>query len=228
MARIAFDEKLQKYYQNTMYMGTMTEEYLVACIDVFSKNDIEHAKTLIAEDKKIDKLQLDMEQETISLLLLQAPVAGDLRKIITSIKIFANLERIGDYACHLAKLTAKADPFLYPEFREPIAQMALAASHMIRDSLTAYISDDEQLAKQTAAKDAEIDAAKKNLIGKLIMLSPSNEQEMKQVYRYISICKDLERLGDHITTICEWVVFTVSGKIIDLGKMSKAESVLSL
>lgn len=228
MARIAFDEKLQKYYQNTMYMGTMTEEYLVACIDAFSKNDIEHAKTLIAEDKKIDKMQLDMEQESISLLLLQAPVAGDLRKIITSIKIFANLERIGDYACHLAKLTAKADPFLYPEFREPIAQMALAASHMIRDSLTAYISDDEQLAKQTAAKDAEIDAAKKNLIAKLIMLSPSNEQEMKQVYRYISICKDLERLGDHITTICEWVVFTVSGKIIDLGKMSKAESVLSL
>ena len=56
MARIAFDEKLQKYYQNTMYMGTMTEEYLVACIDVFSKNDIEHAKTLIAEDKKIDKM----------------------------------------------------------------------------------------------------------------------------------------------------------------------------
>ena len=111
MARIAFDEKLQKYYQNTMYMGTMTEEYLVACIDAFSKNDIEHAKTLIAEDKKIDKMQLDMEQESISLLLLQAPVAGDLRKIITSIKIFANLERIGDYASHLAKRTAKADPF---------------------------------------------------------------------------------------------------------------------
>ncbi|AEE16146.1 phosphate signaling complex protein PhoU [Treponema brennaborense] len=217
--RTQFDEKLRTYYNDTIYMGTMVEEYLTSCIDAFRAGNTERARLLITDDKKIDEMQMTLEQESVKLLLLEAPVAKDLRKIITSIKIFANLERIGDYACHLAKLTVKGDRSIYPSFIEPIAQMALAASTMIRDSLTAYIQDDEQLAMQTAARDAEIDSAKKKIIAQLIMLTPASENEMKQIYRYISICKDLERLGDHITTICEWVVFTVSGKILDLGKL---------
>ncbi len=69
--------------------------------------------------------------------------------------------------------------------------------------------------------NAEIDALKKEIIGELIMLQPKNESEMKQIYRYLSICKDLERLGDHITTICEWVIFTISGEIVDLNRTAK-------
>lgn len=224
MARIAFDEKLRSFYQNAILMGSLTEEYLSSCIEAFSKNDVERARKLIDEDKKIDKMQLELEQESVAILLLQAPVAGDLRKIITSIKIFANLERIGDYACHLAKLTTRTSPTLFAEFREPISRMALAASRMIRDSMTAYINNDEALARQTAALDDEIDLAKKRLIADLIMSAPSNEEEMRQIYHYLSICKDLERLGDHITTICEWVVFTVSGEIIDLGNISREDA----
>lgn len=217
--RNQFDAKLRAYYNDTIYLGTMVEEYLSDCIKVFQTGDMEGARELILQDRKIDEMQLTLEQESVKLLLLEAPVAGDLRKIITSVKIFANLERIGDYACHLAKLTVKGDRTLFPEFIEPIAQMASAGSKMIRDSLTAYIEDNQKLAMETAAKDAEIDRSKKALIARLIQLNPKNETEMKQIYRYISICKDLERLGDHITTICEWVVFTVSGQIIDLGKI---------
>ncbi len=217
--RNQFDSKLRAYYNDTIYLGTMVEEYLSDCINVFRTGDMEGARELILQDRKIDEMQLTLEQESVKLLLLEAPVAGDLRKIITSVKIFANLERIGDYACHLAKLTVKGDRTLFPEFIEPIAQMASAGSKMIRDSLTAYIEDNQKLAMETAAKDAEIDRSKKALIARLIQLNPKNETEMKQIYRYISICKDLERLGDHITTICEWVVFTVSGQIIDLGKI---------
>lgn len=217
--RSQFDDKLHAYYSDTIYMGTTVEEYLSRCIAAFREDDKDSARALIAEDKKIDKMQLDLEQESVSLLLLEAPVASDLRKIVTSIKIFANLERIGDYACHLAKLTVKSDRNLFPEFVEPIARMALSGAGMIRDSITAYVEDNEGLAMETAAKDSALDTAKKQLIAQLIRLSPGNEAEMKQVYRYISICKDLERLGDHVTTICEWVVFTVSGKILDLGKL---------
>jgi len=90
---------------------------------------------------------------------------------------------------------------------------------MIRDSITAYINDDEDLALKTAKKDNEIDGLKKSIIAKLIMLQPKNDVEMKQVYRYISIAKDLERLGDHITTICEWVVFASRGEMLDLGHL---------
>ena len=217
--RNQFDAKLRAYYNDTIYLGTMVEEYLSDCIKVFRTGDMEGARELILQDRKIDEMQLTLEQESVKLLLLEAPVAGDLRKIITSVKIFTNLERIGDYACHLAKLTVKGDRTLFPEFIEPIAQMASAGSKMIRDSLTAYIEDNQTLAMETATKDAEIDRSKKALIARLIQLNPKNETEMKQIYRYISICKDLERLGDHITTICEWVVFTVSGQIVDLGKI---------
>ncbi len=221
--RSQFDEKLRILYQDTIYLGTMVEEYLKDVIEAFSAGDTETARALIERDKKIDEMQIKMEQESVMLLLLEAPVAKDLRKIITSVKIFANLERIGDYACHLAKLTVKGDRTLFPQFVEPIAGMARSGAEMIRESLTAYIEDNEVLAMKTAASDASIDKAKKSIIAQLIMLTPANEAEMKQIYRYLSICKDLDRLGDHITSICEWGVFTVRGEIVDLGKLMKPE-----
>ena len=219
--RIQFDEKLLAYYQNIMYMGTLVEQFLLDATDAFSSNDAEKARALIDTDRKIDEMQVKLEQESVMLLLLQAPVAGDLRKIVTSIKVVANLERIGDYGVHLCKLAVKGDPSLYPRFTPRIAAMAKSGALMIRDSLTAYINDDETLAKATAARDSEIDAQKKEIIGELIMLKPDNEKEMKQIYRYLSISKDLERLGDHITTICEWVIFAVSGEIVDLNRTAK-------
>ncbi len=219
--RTQFDEKLSAYYQNIMYMGTLVEQFLLDTTEAFSACDVERARALIETDKKVDEMQVALEQESVMLLLLQAPVARDLRKIVTSIKIVANLERIGDYAVHLAKLTVKSDSTLYPRFIPRIASMAKNGAGMIRDSLTAYIEDDEKLAKTTASRDAEIDEQKKQIIGELIMIQPKNEADMKQVYRYLSICKDLERLGDHITTICEWVIFTISGEIVDLNRIGK-------
>lgn len=219
--RSLFDDKLSAYYRNIMYMGTMVEQFLLDVIDAYTSKDSEKAKALIDVDRKIDEMQVQLEQESVMLLLLQSPVATDLRKIVTSIKIVANLERIGDYSVHLAKLTVKGDPTLYARFAPRIAQMAKSGASMIRDSLTAYIEDNEALAMATAAKDAEIDAQKKEIIGELIMLHPGNEAEMKQIYRFLSICKDLERLGDHITTICEWVIFAVRGDIVDLNRAAK-------
>lgn len=221
MQQTHFEDKLSAYYQSIMYMGTMVEQFQLDVIEAYSANDAARAKELIEADRKIDAKQVELEQESIMLLLLQSPVAGDLRKIITSIKIVANLERIGDYAVHLAKLAVKGNRSLYPQFVPRIAEMAKSSTRMIRDSLTAYINDDDALAMETAKRDDEIDAMKKQIIADLIMLQPKDELEMKQIYRYISICKDLERLGDHITTICEWVIFTVRGEIVDLNRTSK-------
>jgi len=217
--KTAFDVKLESYYQDSIYYGTLIEEYFNNCINAFVSKDVKQAKELIQADKKNDEMQLNLEEQSIRLLALQAPVASDLRKIVTSIKIFANLERIGDYAKHLAKLTVKTDFTLFSEFTDPISSMAQQGSSMIRDSITAYIKDDEKLALETAKKDNEIDKFKKSIIARLIMLQPKNDVEMKQIYRYISIAKDLERLGDHITTICEWVVFVSRGEILDLGHL---------
>lgn len=213
-----FDEKLSSYYRNIMYMGTLVEQYLIDVTRAFSECDRDAARELIEVDMKIDEMQVSLEQESVMLLLLQSPVARDLRKIITSIKVLANLERIGDYGVHLAKLTVKGDPSLFTRFIPRIADMARSGASMIRDSLTAYIEDDQELAVATAGRDEHIDALKKDIIRELILLQPANENEMRQIYRYISICKDLERLGDHITTICEWVLFTVNGKIVDLNR----------
>ena len=219
--RTQFTDKLSEYYSKIMYMGSLVERYILDVTDAFSSGDTEAAKALIETDRKIDALQVEIETESVMLLLLEAPVARDLRKIVTSIKVVADLERIGDYAAHLAKFCVKGDPALYPRFVPRIAAMARNGAAMIRDSLTAYIEDDEELATKTAARDAEIDAQKKEIIAELIMLHPKGEDEMRQIYRYISISKDLERLGDHITTICEWVIFTVKGEIIDLNRMPK-------
>lgn len=220
-ARTKFDEELSKYYENIMYMGTMVGQFLLDVIDAFSAGDAERARTLIDTDRKIDEMQVKLEQDSVMLLLLQSPVAKDLRKIVTSIKIVSDLERIGDYGVHLAKLTLKGDRSLYPRFIPRIADMARAGARMIRDALSAYIGDDQSLAEATAARDREIDARKKEIIAELIMLRPENDREMKQISRYLSICKDLERLGDHSTTICEWVIFAISGEMVDLNRAAK-------
>lgn len=221
--RTQFEEKLTVYHQEAIYFGTRVEEYLLECIDAFEKGDEKKARKLIKEDKSIDEMQMALEQKSIMLLALEAPVAHDLRKIITSIKIFANLERIGDYACHLAKLTIKKDRKIFSEFITPIAKMAYLGATMIRGSMSAYIDDNEMLAMETADKDKKINKQKKQIIAKLIKLNPKNNHEMRQIYRYISICKDLERLGDHIITICEWIVFSIRGEIVDFGNLISKE-----
>ena len=124
IGKTIFDTKLEAYYQDSIYFGTLIEEYFNDCINAFVTQDVKQAKELIKADKKNDEMQLALEEQSIRLLALQAPVASDLRKIVTSIKIFANLERIGDYAKHLAKLTIKSDRNLYPEFVDLVASMA--------------------------------------------------------------------------------------------------------
>lgn len=221
--RTQFGDKLSEYYKKILYMGTLVEQFIIDVTDALVSGDADAARALIETDKKIDALQVEIEQESVMLLLLEAPVARDLRKIVTSIKVVSDLERIGDYGVHLAKFAAKGNPSLFPRFLPRIAAMARNGASMIRDSLTSYIEDDENLARETASRDAEIDAQKKQIIAELIMLQPKNEVEMRQIYRYLSISKDLERLGDHITTICEWVIFTVKGDIIDLNRMPKSD-----
>jgi phosphate transport system protein len=219
--RTGLDGKLAAYYRDILYMGTMVEEFLLDATSAFEEGDGSRAMDLVARDEEVDAMQARLEGESVTLLLLQSPVARDLRKIVTSIKVLANLERIGDYAVHLAKLTAKKDPSVYAKYVPRIAEMARAGAGMIRDSITAYIEDDESRATATASRDAEIDARKKELIRELLAERPTAEAEMRQLYRFLSIAKDLERLGDHVTTICEWVVFAVRGDIVDLGRAAR-------
>ena len=216
-ARSQFDEELSAYYRDIMYMGTMVEQFLLEVVDAFVAGDAEASRKLLEKDLLIDGMQTELEKKSVLLLLLQSPVAKDLRKIITSIKIVADLERIGDYTVHLAKLGFKTNPGLYARFIPRIAEMARTGASMIRDSLTAYIGDDAELAKATAARDDRMDALKKEIVAEPATLKPSDEKEMRQIFRYFSICKDLERLGDHTTTICEWVVFSVNGEKVILN-----------
>jgi phosphate transport system protein len=221
--RTQFDEKLAEYYRNILYMGSMVEQFLLDVTDAFAAGNVEKARELIDTDLKIDSLQIGLEQESVMLLLLQSPVAKDLRKIVTSIKIVSDLERIGDYSVHLAKLGVKGNRALYAHFIPRICDMARIGATMIRDSLTAYIEDNEKLALDTARRDDELDRLKKDITASLIRLQPRSEGEMKQIWRYLSVCKDLERLGDHCTTICEWVVFSVRGEIVNLNGKGEAD-----
>ena len=218
---ILLDHDLEKMRHDILAMASRVEEYLGKALAALMNGDRELAKEVKANDKIVNSMQLKMEDEASILLATRHPAAGDLREMVSIFKIAGNLERIGDYAVHLAKAAIKLSGD--PPFRslEHIQKMAGTGQEMLRLAISAFLAKDPEAARRTAAMDTVIDAEHKLLSEEILSLMKHPKASAKKALRILKISGDLERMGDHITTICEIVIFMILARHENLNAQGR-------
>lgn len=217
MVRQSFDEELYSLHHDLIRMGSVVEKQIDDCITALTRQDETLALKIIDDDDIVDKMEMEIEEKCVKLIARQQPLAIDLRRIFTTIKIVTDLERIADHAVDIAKVTLRLKDEKYIKPLIDIPRMAEIVQGMIKDSLDAYIKLDNNMAELVCKRDDEIDAIYKQVFRELLIVMMEKPSTITQATQFLFVCKFLERIADHTTNICEWTVYMVTGELKDLN-----------
>ncbi len=199
-------------------MGVMVEEALRRAVASLVNRDAEMARAVVADDLNINRLEQEIEDRCVVLIAREQPVATDLRRLVTGLKIVTQLERMGDHALHVAKGTLRILPEAYMKPMIDIPRMAEVGIGMIREALSAFLANDAQAARQVALRDQEIDELHEQVMREVFTFMMQDPKYIPQSISLLFISRFLERVGDHVTNICEWVVYSATGERVELNQ----------
>ena len=210
-------EELNQLRRELSLMAARVDEDLGKALVVLQTGSKELANEVKESGKIVDAMQLKIEDMALVLIATQQPVARDLRELITVFKITASLERIGDYGVHLVKAAVKLSG--KPPFRsvERVERMAITGSEMLKMAFAAYITQNAQEARNAAIMDYRIDDEHKALTEEMLKLMKKKSGLVKAAARLLKLSGFMERMGDHITNICEGIIYMIEGKHEELN-----------
>ena len=207
-----FSEQLEELRRNLILMGGEVERQIHRSIEAVIEVDVEKARSVIAADEEINRMELAVEDLAVQLFALQQPVAVDLRFLIAALKINNDLERIGDHAVNIAEGAERlAGQRPFKPFID-IPYMAEVAETMLKQSLDAFVNRDAALAKQVIKKDDILDEKNVSIIRELLTYMAEYPNLITYCLELISISKNLERVGDLATNIAEDTIFIAEAK----------------
>ena len=213
-----FSAHLDDLHQELLKMGTLVEDILRKAVVALKTQNREMAVEIIDDDMAINSFENTIQDRGIILLATEQPVASDLRVIVTAIKIAHQLERIGDHAVHIAKSAMKLSSETYMKPLADIPRMADICISMIRDILTALMENDQDAAIGIARRDDMVDELYRMISGDMRSIMKSNGSTIGQGIELSFVTHFLERIGDHVTNIAELVVYSASGKRVELNR----------
>jgi phosphate transport system protein len=212
-----FIDELNSLYNKVHNMGLEVLDGYYKILQACELKSNEIAETIIDNDKMINDIEISINVDAYLLIAKQCPVAGDLRRIITALKVATDLERIGDYAVNMAKylLNTKNDN---QEHLDTIIALSRHLVKMLEGIMEAFIKEDIKLALEVNEMDEVLDEEYKNRVKKLIKVGKEKtDAEAEEAMRAILVVKQIERAGDHITNIAESIVYLVNGKRVELN-----------
>jgi phosphate transport system protein len=212
MERQHFDTDLKTLKSRLLGMAALVEERVHMAIRGLVERRVELVEKVIAGDRDINALQIEIDDRCLKLLALQNPMASDLRLITAAMKINADLERIGDQAVNIGEhsLRLLRLPLLKPLIDIP--RMAEMAEGMVRGSLDAFVRKDALLAREILARDDEVDNLKDQLFRELLTYMMADPATIERALALILVSRSIERIADHATNIAEDVIFLVEAK----------------
>ena len=217
MPRQTFERELRDLQDDLLSLGSMVEKALLDAVKTLKQRDIEASRKLIAQDRAINEERYAIESETLALIATQQPTATDLRTLAAILEIATELERIGDYAKGIANINLMLgdDPLLKPLIDIPV--MAQKACDMLHRALDAFVRRDVDLAYAIPADDDEVDALYNQVYRELMTYVMEDPRCIEQANHLLWVAHNLERTADRVTNICERVIFTVTGRLVDIG-----------
>lgn len=209
-----FDEELQHLKEKLLKMGSLVEDAIKNSIHALVDRDNALAAKVIENDRIINTFDVEIDEESIRLIALKQPRAGDLRLITTAMKITTDLERMGDMAVNIAEraLELNEEPILKPYIDIP--KMSQIAQGMTRDALDAFVRKDKKLATDVIMRDDEVDDLKHAVLQELAFFMAQDPTTVFRAMKISFVATYLERIADHATNIAEMVIYLVEGKII--------------
>ena len=222
-----FQREMNRLNQHLVSVGKRVEDQVNMAFNAFVQMDVTAARKVIKGDAEVDTVEVEMEEECLKLLALYQPVANDLRLIVAVLKINNDLERIGDHAKNMAEIVlqmAENGPIKVPENMIAIFEKTKL---MLRKVLLAFVELDRKIAEAVLAMDDEVDSLCKSQLPLQIDLIKHEPQLTGQHLMLLSMCRQLERIGDHASNIAEDIIYLLSGEIIRhsiSGSMSRAST----
>ena len=209
-----FDEALATLRNNVVMMASLTERSLDNALNGLFERDDDLCATTIADDEEIDQLEKQVDKDGIDLLLRFQPVASDLRRVVSAMKLCLNLERMGDQAVSIARKSRKLNrhpPLAEVELIRPMREHAM---QMFKDSVDAYVNEDVDLGRGLKARDKALDEMNANANRRLIECMAQDPEQLRGYLNLMFIARHLERVGDHATNIGEDAVFAAAAEDI--------------
>lgn len=215
--RKEYTYEIEKLHIDFNKLGGLVIEQLNKVLKSFSDNDLNLAGEIIENDQVINQMELYLEQKSIQIIALQAPVTADLRKVITVLKASSDLERIGDRVKSIAKIIKQMpESSNFLEIKDQILIMGNKVKEMIQKVMEAFIQQDTVKAEQVAAMDEEIDRIRNQVREDTFTILTDDPHNAEAATEYFNIAQNLERIGDYAKNVAEWVLYLESGQIVDL------------
>jgi phosphate transport system protein len=210
---IHLQRDLEALEQNLLSQSSMVEQMVFRAVQSLRELRVEIAQEVIASEETVNYREVEIEEECLKILALHQPVAVDLRRVATVLKINSDLERIADLAVNISERTHSL--VLHPDFQMPehLDQMVEVALTMVRESLDAFVRLDVNAAREVCLRDDTVDELNRQLISDLYDIVQENPTDIEAAFHFYSASRHVERIADHATNISEDVIYLVDGEI---------------
>jgi phosphate transport system protein len=209
-----FVQDIEALKARLLIMGGAAEAVVQKAVEALKRRDAELAHSVLADDRVIDRLEIEIEERCVALLALQQPLASDLRSITAALKISNDLERVGDHAVNIAQgaLRLCEQPQLKPLVDIP--RMATLASGMLHEALDAFVRRDSETARRLVRRDDEVDGLNRQIFREILTYMIEDPGTITRGMELILVSRNLERVADLATNVAEEVVFIAEARII--------------
>ena len=220
MTRGSQEARVKNINRELLTMANLVEKQIYESMVCLKNYDLEKAEQVIKNDDKVDDMQKTIEEECIKFIATEQPLATDLRRVFTASKIVTDLERMADHAVDICKITKRIGGSVksFKESSDELWEMDKKVRTMIKAAIDSYVNEDDEMAYKICKKDDEIDAFYKSLFSNLIEAIKLDENLIQKGTQLLFVIKYLERIGDHVTNICEWTIFSKTGVYVDLNE----------
>jgi len=214
MHKRLIEDNLNMLRERLLIMGGAAEKAIMLALRALTERDSELAERVIREDDAIDRMELEIDQLCVDILVLKQPAASDLRFVVSAARTAPTIERIADHAVNLAKhaLVLNNEPELDAQL--DISNMGRIVQEMLVAGLDAFTSGDPERAQETIARDDEVDGLYDQLYARVIEAMMRNPSSVPRGAQWLAVLKHLERIADYVTNVCEQIVYMARGQVI--------------
>lgn len=214
--RRTLEAEIDELKNDLLYLGSMVEQQILGAVDSLKRRDLEGSEKIIRNDLEVNKKRYSIEEKVMIVIATQQPMAHDLRLLASVLEIAGELERMGDYAKGIAKVSVrmKDEPLLKPLIDIP--RMADIATNMLHRALAAFLAEDVKTARAIPAEDDVVDDLYDQIYRELMVLILEKPAGIQRANWLLWVAHNLERVADRVTNICERTGFVVNGELKEI------------
>lgn len=217
MARETFERQLQMMVDQVLVLGSMVEQAVLDSLDALKRRDLNAARRIYEADLEINEKRYAIESGCVTLIATQQPMARDVRFLAAILEIITELERIGDYAKGICKITQIiSEEAIDPVLIDELQQMVNLGLDMLRRALDAFVAGDAETAREIPMEDSKVDQLYNQIYRKLMDQMTKNISTVDRANHIMWAAHNLERMGDRVTNICERIVYVATGEMREL------------